>query len=155
VDVTIRPLEESDARTSVAWRNDPSLWTLTRSRPDREILLADEQAWIKRVIADSSSRRFAIVADGVYVGNVYLTDVDDRTAEYHIFIGNRKYHGRGVARRASEEILRYAREILRLDAVRLEVHRQNHPAVSLYRSLGFEQTGTDGEFLQMRVILDR
>lgn len=153
MNVTIRPLRESDAFASVTWRNSPDIWTHTRSRPDREISVEDELAWIRAAIADETSERFAILADGAYVGNIYLTDIEHGSAEYHIFIGDRAYWGKGVARRASQEIIRYAQNALLLRRVTLEVHEDNLAAVSLYRSLGFDQTGRDGAFLRMRLNL--
>jgi diamine N-acetyltransferase len=42
-------------------------------------------------MAEKDSRRFAILADDTYVGNIYLTDINDKTAEYHIFIGGKTF----------------------------------------------------------------
>jgi diamine N-acetyltransferase len=151
--VTLRPLQESDALVSVSWRNRPEIWTYTRSRPDREITVEDELAWIRAVTTEAASERFAILVDGVYVGNIYLTGLADGSAEYHIFIGERSYWGKGVARRASEALIRYAREVLRLRRITLEVHEDNLAAISLYRSLGFTPTGRDGRFVTMRLDL--
>jgi diamine N-acetyltransferase len=153
VHVTIRPLRESDAFVSVNWRNAPEIWTHTRSRPNREIRVADELAWIRAVIADDTSERFAILADGVYVGNVYITDIADGSGEYHIFIGDRAYWGKGIAGQASREIIRYAGDVLGLRSISLEVHADNAAAVSLYQSLGFARTGRDGAFVRMRLDL--
>ncbi len=151
MNVAIRPLQASDALVSVTWRNCPAIWTHTGSRPDMEITVDDELAWIRAVIAEESSERFAILVDRVYVGNIYLTGIKDGSAEYHIFIGDQAYWGKGVARLASKEIIRYAVNVLRLRSVTLEVHEDNLAAVSLYRSLGFVQTGRDGAFLHMRL----
>ena len=103
--VKIRPLEEKDAFTSVKWRNISKIWEHTGSAPDREITIEDELTWIKKVIADPSSKRFAILADGKYVGNIYLTDIKDKKGEYHVFIGEMDYWGKGIARKASEQII--------------------------------------------------
>lgn len=151
--VTIRPLEEADAATSVKWRNRPEIWAYTASAPDRLIGLDDELAWIRRVIADPGSRRFAIMAENAYVGNIYLTDIADGGATYHIFIGEPAYWGRGVARGASRAILDYARDELQLRTVDLAVHRAHAAAQRLYESLGFVPVGEDGDFIRMRVTL--
>lgn len=149
--ITIRPLEEKDAHTSVKWRNIPEIWQHTGSAPDHEITLNEEQQWIQRVIADASSRRFAIEADGVYVGNVYLTDIHDGVADYHIFIGDTAYWGKGVARKASELIIAYGQNELGLRAIELEVKPGNAAAHHLYASMGFaEVSKAENGFIRMR-----
>lgn len=151
--VVIRPLREEDAFTSVSWRNRPEVWALTASSPDRVITVEDELTWIRRATADPSSRRFAIIADDAYVGNIYLTDLTRRSGVYHIFIGETAYWGRGIARAASEQIIRLAREELGLSTIELSVHGDNLAACRLYTSLGFVQTGVDGAFKRMTLDL--
>ena len=149
--VKIRHLQENDARTSVNWRNDPEIWKLTGSKPDRTISLDDEMAWIKKVIADDTSERFAILADGVYVGNIYLTDINSRSAEYHIFIGDKAFWGKGVAQAASRELLFYAKDTLGLSKVELNVNRNNAAAIHVYEKLGFEQISISGDNIKMEL----
>lgn len=151
MNVTIRPLQEQDAYTSVKWRNDPEVFKYTGNTYEHEILLETELKWIKRVIANDKDCRCAIIADGVYVGNIYLTDIKDGSAEYHIFIGDREYWGKGVAMQASLLILDYAFGNLSLDSVHLEVKKENVSAFKLYEKLGFEIYDKHGVWLLMRV----
>jgi diamine N-acetyltransferase len=154
MNVRLRPLATDDARTSVKWRNIPEIWALTGASPAREVTLEDELAWIDRVTQDTSSSRFAIVVDDEYVGNIYLTDIFDGTAEYHIFIGEREYWGKGVAREASLQIVEYARNVLQLRRIKLKVRGRHARAVSLYKSLGFTENSDDGEFIEMVLTLE-
>ena len=78
--VLIRPLQAEDALISYKWRNDPDIWVYTGSRPDREITSDIESEWIKKALSDLSSKRFAILVDDVYVGNVQLTNISERDA---------------------------------------------------------------------------
>ena len=148
-DVYIRPLGYDDARTSYKWRNDPDIWKLTGSRPDREIKLEDEQTWIKKVIADETCRRIAIIADEVYVGNIYLTGIHDSTAEYHVFIGDKNYWGKGIASAASEQIIGFGRSELHLKSIFLKVHKENNAAIHVYKKMGFVVQNTEGKFIVM------
>jgi RimJ/RimL family protein N-acetyltransferase len=134
--VTVRSLIEEDAYKSVNWRNNPAIWKMTKSRPTKTIKLEDELSWIRKVMAEKDSRRFAILADDTYVGNIYLTDINDKPAEYHIFIGEQEFWGKGIARAASERLIDYAKDELKLDSIYLVVHEENIPAVKLYESLG-------------------
>ena len=84
--VTIRPLVESDAYTSVKWRNDSEVFKYTGNTYKNEIKIENELEWIRKVTASPNDYRCAILADDVYVGNIYLTDIDGTSAHYHIFI---------------------------------------------------------------------
>ena len=59
-EVYIRPLRREDAEVSYKWRNNPKIWEMTGSKPDREVTLKMELEWIDRVLQESNSRRFAI-----------------------------------------------------------------------------------------------
>ncbi len=154
MNVTIRPLEENDAYTSVKWRNIPELWIHTTFRADREITIQDELDWIHKVTKDPTSARFAILADEVYVGNIYLTGIKDGVGEYHIFIGEKDYWGKGVARKASELIIKYGQEELGLHEIVLGVREDNAAAFHLYKSLGFVKTGEEDGFVRMKLDLN-
>lgn len=152
MEISIRPLEEDDAYTSVKWRNIAELWAFTKFKADKEITIDDELCWVRKVIADNTSRRFAIIADGVYVGNIYLTGIGNGEAEYHIFIGEKSYWGKGIARKASQLIINYGRDVLNLKKITLSVRPDNAGAFHLYKSLGFVETGEhDGEFVTMEL----
>lgn len=149
--VTIRPLQENDAYTSVKWRNDPEVFKYTGNTYDHMITIESELEWIRRVISNQNEYRCAILVDGVYVGNIYLTNIDSISAHYHIFIGNKNYWGRGVAKRASLLILHYAFNQLMLQTVLLRVHKENSAAVKLYKDLGFKEVYSDGTWRTMTI----
>lgn len=149
--IHIRQLSESDATTSVTWRNDPTIWKYTKRRPDREITIADETAWIKKVTSDPGSYRCAIVVDNIYIGNIYLTDIENISAQFHIFIGDKEFEGQGVAQYATQLMLDYARDELQLSTVYLEVHQANSKAIHIYKKIGFsEDVQQDPPFITMR-----
>lgn len=111
-----------------------------------------ERAWIERVVSEPTNRRCAILADDVYVGNVYLTDIRDGSAQFHIFIGDRRIWGRGVGQRATAAMLEIGWREMELNNVYLLVHRENVAALSLYRGLGFVAASDEGAFLRMIVV---
>ena len=136
---------------SVQWRNDPEVFKFTGNTYDHEITIESELKWIRKVIANPNDYRCAILVDGVYVGNIYLTDIDKETAEYHIFIGNKDYWGKGVAKQASCLLLDYAFNKLNLESVHLSVRKENNAAVKLYEKLGFYIDKEEGKWLHMLV----
>lgn len=152
MEVTIRPLIEEDAYTSVIWRNDPEVFKYTGNTYKNKITIDTEWEWIKKVISNTDEYRCAILADGVYVGNIYLTGIDNGQAHYHIFIGNKDYWGKGVAKQASKLIIDYAFSQLNVNTIWLRVKINNITAYHLYLKLGFEETSRDAEWITMALI---
>ena len=152
MDVSLRKLERNDAYISYKWRNDPEVFKYTGTVYDHEITLETELHWIERVIKNDDEYRCAIIADNCYVGNIYLTNIDDEKAEYHIFIGDKSYWGKGVAKKASIEIIRYGFENLNLKKIVLEVRQQNKNAIRLYEKLGFTKLGENSNFITMEIV---
>jgi RimJ/RimL family protein N-acetyltransferase len=154
MEIYIRPLREEDALTSWKWRNDPEVWKLTGSRPDRYITEELELSWIKRVLQDQSTKRFAICVSGTdkYIGNVQLTDITGECAEFHIFIGDRSCWGKGVSTQATRLILDYAWNVLLLKSVFLCVNKDNVAAIRSYEKNGFTTINCDDRDLTMEAV---
>lgn len=152
MEVTIRPLQEQDAYTSVKWRNDPEVFKYTGNTYSNEITIDSELSWIRSVIANNeegTEYRCAIEADGVYVGNIYLTHLTTGIGHYHIFIGNKDYWGKGVAKKASLLILSDGINKLGLQGIELSVRPENTSALNLYVKLGFVETGRTEKYIKM------
>ena len=105
---------------------------------------------MREVMANHNDYRCAILADEVYVGNIYLTDIGGGSATYHIFIGDKNYWGKGIAREASRQIIDYGFKELNLDKIVLEVRKQNERAIQLYRTLGFVIMSEGDEWIEWR-----
>lgn len=152
--VHIKPLSKEQALTSYRWRNDPAVWEFTGKRPDRFITQEVETAWIERVLQESNSKRFGIWSDDVYIGNVQLTGiVEKQAAEFHIFIGEKDFWGKGIAKLATLQILRFAKFTLQLRSVFLKVNAGHNNAFKLYKTCGFEEVGEQDGWLDMKVDL--
>jgi len=151
MNVRIRPLKEQDAYTSVKWRNDPEVFKFTGNIYNHKITIDNELEWIRKVTANPTDYRCAILVDEVYVGNIYLTDIKEGTAHFHIFIGDKSYWGKGVAKRASLLILEYAFNVLNIKEVLLRVRNVNTSAYNLYLRLGFKDVKVDGIWTLMKL----
>ncbi|MBD5584683.1 MAG: GNAT family N-acetyltransferase, partial [Clostridia bacterium] len=68
---------------------------------------------------------------------------------YHIFIGDKSYWGKGVAKEASRQIISYGFQVLNLSSISLRVRPENVSAVNLYKSLGFKEVDRDERFIKM------
>jgi len=137
--VTIRPLTEIDALFSYKWRNDTDVWKFTENKPNKEITLDIEKEWIKKVIGRENEKRFAICIgeEMEYIGNVQLTDIKAEDAQFHIFIGEKKYHGMGIGTQATKLILDYGFKQLKLKRIYLKVSPKNIYAIKSYEKCGF------------------
>jgi hypothetical protein len=102
IDVYIRRLQMGDHLVSYKWRNDPDVWKLTGSRPDRVITEAIEEQWLANVLTQKDTMRFAICIAGPdeYVGNVQLDEHHEAVMQSFTFLsGSGNTGGRALLQR--------------------------------------------------------
>ncbi|MEG0759971.1 MAG: GNAT family N-acetyltransferase, partial [Chryseobacterium sp.] len=145
----IRPLEIEDANISWKWRNDPEVWKFTGSKPNKEISPEIELQWIQKVINEESSKRFAILVDEKYIGNIQLTNITKNSAVFHIFIGDKDYWGKGISSLATYQLLYFAKTVLKLKTVELEVNLSHIAAIKSYESTGFKIVSQNEQIICM------
>jgi RimJ/RimL family protein N-acetyltransferase/glycosyltransferase involved in cell wall biosynthesis len=143
MNVYIREIQPSDAAVSWKWRNDPEVWALTGRKFTGIVTQEIEENWIKDVLKQTNSKRFAICVKDTnqYIGNVQLTDIANKQAVFHIFIGEKEFWGKGLATQATQQLLDYAKENLPLDKIILYVKKHHEAAIKLYKKVGLEITG--------------
>jgi RimJ/RimL family protein N-acetyltransferase len=170
--VHLRPLAFTDRARIQQWMGDPDVVRFTVLVPSPDcapaIPYGREAAnrYLDTLIRDRSRRAWAVIADGVHVGNVGLKalSLGADTAECFIEIGDPAARGHGVARRAMDLLLEDAFDTLFLDEITLGVFEFNATAIALYRRIGFERAGHYGwhwaddrywEVWKMRISRDR
>ncbi len=144
--ISFREIERQDIPTINAWRNDRSIveWLGANF-----LFIAQEidDGWYDSYLRNRQEAvRLAILhpeADAL-VGCVNLTGIHriNRTAEYSIVIGDRRFWSRGVGEAATRRILEHAFADLNLNRVYLYVLAENDRAIRLYRKVGFRDEGT-------------
>jgi RimJ/RimL family protein N-acetyltransferase len=151
-EVTLRRLQIGDREAIRRWMADPSLIRFTVLVPGPEygpVLPYPHDAadrYLETLVADPTRRSFAVELDGHHVGNIGLKEYDPSrpSTECFIEIGERGLRGAGVGHCAMHLLLDLAFHQLRLEEVRLGVFEFNHPALRLYRRLGFADAGRYG-----------
>jgi RimJ/RimL family protein N-acetyltransferase len=147
--VTLRELAREDIPTLNRWRQDRDLVD-GLGAPARYITEEVDHAWF----ADYLTRRgvdvrCAIRLDGEAeaVGLVSLTGIDavHRRAEFHLLVGRRDLHGRGLGTDATHQMLRHAFLDLNLHRVFLSVLASNAAAIRVYEKAGFRHEGVARE----------
>lgn len=92
------------------------------------------------------------------LGLVSLTNIDfvNRSAEFHIMIGDKDSRGKGIGYFATTEILRHAFNNMNLNRIELGVLESNSRAIKLYEKVGFKREGIkrqstykNGKFVNM------
>ena len=137
--IYIRPLQIEDALISYKWRNNLKIWKFTGSKPNIEITSKIEKDWIENVINRKNEKRFSICIKDTneYIGNVQLTSIKNKKAEFHIFIGETSFWGKGIGHQATKLILEYGFNEIGLNNIFLNVKEDNKKAVKLYEKIGF------------------
>lgn len=96
-------------------------------------------------LINGSNVVFAIInkKNKEYIGTVGLYNIawQARMAEFRIFLGNNKYHGKGLGTIASKFMVKYAFYSLNLNKVWLGVNIENKGAVRCYEKAGFIKEG--------------
>ena len=150
-EIYLRPLELKDADVSYKWRNDPEVWSYTKFVLKNPITAEVEKQWLLNKLDLTNEKRFAICVKNTkeYIGNIQLLDIENETAEFHLFIGEKKYWGKGIGYNASLMLLKYAFYNLNLKHVFLEVHAENLAAYSIYKKVGFQPVSQQSDFIKM------
>lgn len=154
MDIIIRPLEKKDAYTSWKWRNDPEIFKNTGRNYSGPVRLEDELKWIREVLNRPDERRFAIMADDVYVGNVYLTGITPTEAEIGIFIGEKSRWNHGIGTKSYLLVLDFAFRQLNLSCVKSIVRKENSASLKMHKKVGFQTTQIDPDFFSLTINSD-
>ena len=124
--MVIRDYRPSDFSQVQALWKETGIYTVERGDTDEIILHCNNLGGKFLVMEDDST--------GVIAGTSWMT-YDGRRVHLHHFSIRPSLQGEGLGRILALESLKYSRE---LDCpLKLEVHRDNQPAINLYKSLGF------------------
>jgi len=154
-EIYLRPLQLDDAKISYKWRNNPEIWKNTGSAPDREITEEMEMAWMRKVLADSSTKRFAIClkANDRYIGNAYLSDIVNGTAEEQIFIGETELWGNGIGTRARAILYDVASAQFGIRRIVTNIRIRNIASLKSVSKLGFVEVAHDEEWVKLEKVI--
>lgn len=153
--VMLRLLEEPDLPLTLSWRNQDNIrrWFLTND----VIPFEKHHAWFHRYQSLDTDFVFVILAKELNlrpVGQIslYAIDWQSQVGEYgRLMIGESEVRGKGLARSASLLLLQIGFEILGLKEIVLEVKQDNLPAISVYRSIGFQETMAENGLIKMKI----
>lgn len=94
-----------------------------------------------QALRDGPDHLFTVLEAGRLVGHAEIGRIDPEAGSgwlMRVLIGEPADRGRGLGRAVIGELVRVAFDELGLERLYLHVLKSNAPAISLYRSLGFE-----------------
>lgn len=147
-EIKFRPVRRSDIKLRTKWLNNPEInQGLSWHYREVSTTLKEQKEWYERYSKDKYDKRFIIVANGKPVGIVGLTDISpvDKNGMLYIFIGEDRFRGRGIGTAALKFIFDYGFNKLKLHKVGLISNSYNVRAIKLYKSLGFQDEGSQKE----------
>lgn len=107
-----------------------------------------QRAWFARLGERSDYVIWGIEYDGKPVGAFGLKNINDGSAEYWGYIGEKELWGRGIGRWMVEQAVERGRE-RGVDNVYLKVSQENTRAINLYKRCGFEARKLEDDVVWM------
>ena len=139
--VSIRKFAATDIPNKVKWINDPQNNVFLHY----DLPLEEEKTriWFEKNQYRTDRYDAVIEVDNAPVGLVGLLSIDrkNQNAEYYVMIGEREYLSKGVANRATRQLLDYAFGELGLNRVYLYTETENYAAINSYERVGFCREG--------------
>jgi len=140
--VRLRTVTEADLPDYVEWLNDPEVTQFTQIESGG-ITLEGEREWFRRVSGpDSTTRTWAIEAEGRHIGNCALMpEASGEIAGFGIIIGDKRQWSKGYGTAALREVLRIGFEEMGLQRVHLTALAPNARGIRCYEKCGFRREG--------------
>ena len=142
--VYLRGLEKEDLAAIVGWINDSEVtrYMVMGERPAHIELLTEE--W-EAQIRNHNEIVFAVCdkKKGVMAGTAGLYSINwiARSAEFRIFMGDKKIWNKGMGTETASLIIEYGFEKLNLNKIWLGVNEENKGALRSYEKAGFVKEG--------------
>lgn len=134
--IWLKRITMEDTDDVILWRNhkDTKKFFLYQEDISKE----EHIDWLKNKVFCGLCEQFIIMDGKKKTGSVYLRDIDynSKTAEFGIFL-NVESRGNGIGKNATNLILEYAFNIVKLEKVFLRVLNFNNTAIEVYKKSGF------------------
>lgn len=139
--IYLRLMTAEDTENIIKWRNSD----VVRKQfiYQKEFTVESHENWIKTMIETGKAAQMMIVLNegDRAIGSVYVRDIDleNKKAEYGIFIGETDCLGKGYGTEAAELMIEYAFEFLGIHKLMLRVYAENERAIKSYEKAGFKK----------------
>lgn len=137
----LRKLDRKDAPYMLEWMHDDEI-NCNFQAPFAKADLDSVYVFIDNSFEDNNQHFAFVNENDEYMGTVSLKNISykNKNAEYAI-VTRKTAQGTGLAKKATEALLKYALEKLDLHKIYLNVLEGNKRAISFYEKLGFVYEG--------------
>jgi UDP-4-amino-4,6-dideoxy-N-acetyl-beta-L-altrosamine N-acetyltransferase len=140
--IRLRAVEKEDLKRFRDWRNDPDVKKFTREY--RVLSMQNQMQWLDFLARNKNTIMFAVeTKKGKLIGCTGLTYIDwkNRGAEVSIYIGDKKYKGKGYGTDTLKTLMKYGFEGLNLHMLFGEIFEYNKANIRLFEKCGFKRDG--------------
>lgn len=142
MNVEIRPQKPEDGETSWLYKHYVNMWTYAVCESPIPVMKDTEVQFYKECAERNDCIRYAIEADGVYVGNIFVDGIRNGLCELHTHIFNCGYWGKGVATKAHVLFLDKVFERDDINVICELVACKNKSNVAIANKIGFDNIAT-------------
>lgn len=144
---SIRPVELSDCRPLLNWRNHPDVrrW----SYETNEIALEIHEKWFDDWMAQQPRKGYFFVIEHLTVpaGMIRFDTKTNKLFEISILVES-NFQGKGIARVAFSLAIDEIKVNVSDFTVLASIHHKNLASINLFKCLDFQESGRSGDFLE-------
>ena len=135
----LRPWRKQDAQALSVIANNRNIWNNVRDRLPNPYTVLDALEWIGHTSQQQPPQNFAILVDGLVVGNIGAVLQDDvyrKTVEIGYFVGE-PHWGKGIATKAVALFVAYVEQQFSPLRIYAGVFAHNKASMEVLRKNGF------------------
>lgn len=149
--IYLRPLNYNDLLRIYEIKSNPNNFSIKFNRLDTTKITKEKiEKWFLNLINETDAVRLGICTKEkhILIGSITLGKINyiNSSCELHIYIDS-KYQNKGYATESIQILLKYCKNIIKINTIFLEVHKENFKAIHLYKKCGFTFIKEENEFL--------
>ncbi len=146
--ISLRAIENKDAEFLMELNNNIEISHFVVGNP-KIVTLQEQMQWMKNIKFETNCKRFIVEYNGLSVGTVIVSNIDQVNLTGNISIKlHKKAQGKGIGKQSIKLIEKYCFDDLNLVCVTAHVLTYNIASLALFQSCGFKNEGV----LRSRVI---
>lgn len=143
--IYLRPVSKRDAKTILAWENDPALWEVTATPGPFTLHEIVEFIEKSTNVFEQNQMRWIICEKekDTPIGALDIFDFNqnEMSAGVGILIADRNNRNKGFGKQALSVFIEFSRDTLRFKTLHCMIHVDNHASLRIFEQCGFKING--------------